>query len=64
MKISIHQPGYLPGLSFFRKIVEADVFVFLDDSQYERRGWQNRNKIKVNGQSSWITVPVHVDMSM
>ena len=64
MKISIHQPGYLPGLSFFRKIVEADVFIFLDDSQYEKNGWQNRNKIKVNGQSSWITVPVHADISM
>ncbi len=64
MKISIHQPGYLPWLPFFRKIVESDVFIFLDDAQYEKNGWQNRNKIKVNGQSSWITVPVHADMGM
>ena len=64
MKISIHQPGYLPWLAFFRKITEADVFVFLDDVQYEKNGWQNRNKIKVNGESSWITVPVHVNIGM
>ena len=64
MKIAIHQPGYLPWLPFFRKIIESDIFVFLDDAQYEKNGWQNRNKIKVNGKNTWITVPVHADMHL
>jgi len=64
MKVSIHQPGYLPWLPFFRKIAEADTFVFLDDVQYEKNGWQNRNKIKINGENSWITVPVHANIDM
>lgn len=56
--VSIRQPGYLPYLGFFKKIQSSDVFVYLDDVQYERGDWDNRNKIwTVNG-SAWLTVPV------
>ena len=41
--VSIHQPGYLPWLGFFKKIESADIFVFLDDVQYSRGKWENRN---------------------
>lgn len=56
--ISIHQPGYLPWLGFFKKIISAEVFVFLDDVQYEKNGWQNRNKIRTDKGEIWLTVPV------
>lgn len=56
--ISIHQPGYFPWLGFFGKIVFSDVFVFLDDIQYEKNGWQNRNKIRVEGGEMWLTIPI------
>ena len=56
--ISIHQPVYLPWLGFFGKIISSDIFVILDDVQYEKNGWQNRNKIRTRNGDSWLTVPV------
>jgi hypothetical protein len=34
------------------------VFVFLDTVQYEKNGWQNRNRIKTAAGVRWLTVPV------
>jgi len=59
--VSIHQPGYLPWFGFFHKMMFSDIFVFLDDVQYERRGWQNRNKIRTFDGFSWLTVPVNAN---
>lgn len=56
--ISIHQPVYLPWLGFFKKIISSEVFVILDDVQYEKNGWQNRNKIRTDKGEIWLTVPV------
>ena len=56
--ISIRQPGYLPYLGFFKKIESTDVFVFLDDVQYSRGDWDNRNKIRTDEDSMWLTVPI------
>jgi hypothetical protein len=39
-------------------IREADVLVLLDDVQYTRRDWRNRNIIDLNGSPKWLTVPV------
>ena len=59
MKVAIHQPQYLPWLGYFAKWAAADVFVFLDTVQYEKNGWQNRNRIKTAAGPRWLTVPVH-----
>lgn len=56
--ISIRQPGYLPFIGFFKKIESVDVFVFLDDVQYTRSDWDNRNKIRTNEGSMWLTIPI------
>lgn len=58
MIVGIHQPHYLPWLRYVHKIARSDVFVLLDDVQYSKNGWQNRNKIK--GAQGWmyLTVPV------
>ncbi|MBN1871183.1 MAG: WbqC family protein [Candidatus Omnitrophica bacterium] len=58
MRISVHQPQYLPWLGYFHKIFSSDVFVFLDDVQYKKREFQNRNKIKNGDDWMWLTVPV------
>ena len=63
-KISIHQPVYLPWLGFFNKIALSDIFVFLDDVQYEKNGWQNRNKIRTSDGDMWLTVPVKTKFGM
>jgi len=57
--ISIRQPGYFPYLGFFKKIQFCDIFVYLDDVQYERGDWDNRNKIKTSDGSMRLTVPVY-----
>jgi hypothetical protein len=59
--VSIHQPNYLPWLGFFKKISSSDVFVILDDVQYTKRDWRNRNKIRTSQGSQWLTVPVIAD---
>jgi len=56
--VTIHQPEYLPWLGFFDRIYKADVFVILDDVQYQKGGFINRNKIKTSQGWQWFTVPV------
>ncbi len=58
MKISIHQPQYLPWLPYFRKIEASDLFVFLDTVDFQKNGLQNRNQIKSPQGALWLTVPV------
>ncbi|MEA3490189.1 MAG: WbqC family protein [Candidatus Omnitrophota bacterium] len=58
MKIAIHQPQYLPWLGYFDKMDRADVFVLLDDVQFKKNEWQNRNKIRNADRWQWLTVPV------
>jgi hypothetical protein len=36
----------------------ADIIVFLDDVQYTRRDWRNRNLIRSKSGPRWITIPV------
>jgi hypothetical protein len=58
MLITIHQPQYLPWLGYLDKIDKADVFVILDNVQFKKNEWQNRNRIKTAQGHQWITVPV------
>jgi len=59
VKVAIHQPHYLPWLGYLAKWAAADLLVFLDTVQYEKNGWQNRNRIKTAHGARWLTVPVH-----
>lgn len=58
MIISIHQPDFIPWTGFFDKIKRSNKFYFLDDVQFARRGWTNRDKIIINSSQDWLTVPV------
>lgn len=58
MIAGIHQLHYLPWLRYFDKIDLCDVFVVLDDAQYNQNGWQNRNRIKGPEGPILLTVPV------
>ncbi len=57
--IAIHQPNYIPWAGYFYKIKLCDIFVFLDDVQFSKNGFINRNRIKTPQGASWLTVPVH-----
>ena len=58
MICAIHQPQYLPYLGFFDKMCKSDVFVLLDDCQFKKNEWQNRNRIRTKDGWQWLTVPV------
>jgi hypothetical protein len=59
VKIAIHQPEHMPWPGFFNKIKNVNIFVLLDDVQYRKNYFQNRNKIlDVNFKDKWITIPV------
>jgi hypothetical protein len=58
MRVTILQPSYLPWLGFFEQMSRSDKFVLLDDVQYTRRDWRNRNRIRVKEGWAWLTVPV------
>lgn len=56
--LAAHQPQYLPWLGYFDKLDQANVFVLLDNVQFKKNEWQNRNRIKTATGWQWITVPV------
>lgn len=58
MLVGIHQLHYLPWLRYFEKIARSDAFVLLDDIQFSKNGWQNRNKVKTANGVAVLTVPV------
>ena len=59
MKIAIHQPEHFPYMGFFEKMRSADLFVVLDDVQYKKNNWQNRNKfLNKNGVEEFFSVQV------
>ena len=55
---SIMQPTFLPWLGYFQLINSVDKFVFLDDVQYSKGSWHNRNQILLSGKKQWITIPI------
>lgn len=58
MKVVILQPSYIPWRGYFDQILKADLFVFYDDVQYDKRGWRNRNRIKTSTGPIWLSIPV------
>jgi len=58
MLVGIHQSHYLPWLRYFEKVARCDVFVVLDNIQFSKNGWQNRNKVKTAAGATLLTAPV------
>ena len=58
MILTAHQPVYLPWLGLFHKIALADKFCIFDIAQYQNKDFNNRNRIKTNAGSIWLSVPV------
>ena len=58
MRVAIQQPEHAPWLGFFDKMKTCDLFVYLDNVQYKKRYFENRNKIRVGDCFRWVTVPV------
>jgi hypothetical protein len=58
MKLAAHQAHYMPWLGYLDKLRRADVFVVMDDLQFEAQNFQNRNRVKLNQGPGWLTVPL------
>lgn len=58
MIVAIHQPHFLPWLGYLDRMIRADLFIVLDHVQFERRNYQNRSRILLDGGPHWLTVPV------
>ena len=58
MIVTIHQPQFMPWIGYFDKMEQADVFVYLDNAQFKKNEWQNRNRLKTAQGWQWLTVPV------
>jgi len=58
--VAIHQPNFFPWLGYFNKIMRADAFIFLDNTQFSKTGgtWSNRVQLVINSQPAWITMPI------
>ena len=59
--ICIHQPPFAPWLGIVESMFASDSFIIFDDVQFERGGYQNRNRIKSIKGSEWLTMPVNLD---
>ena len=58
MKIRIMQPYFMPYIGYFQLMNSVDKFIFLDNVNFIKRGWINRNQILVNGQAHLFTIPL------
>jgi hypothetical protein len=58
MIVSINQPAYLPWLGYFHRIAVSDAHIVLDQVQFEKNSFTNRNKVRTGEGWCWLTVPV------
>ena len=59
-KVAIVQSSYIPWKGYFDLIDSVDEFILLDEAQFTRRDWRNRNRIKTKDGAQWLTIPVEV----
>lgn len=57
IRLAAMQPYVFPYLGYFQLIAEVDTFVFLDNVNYIKGGWINRNQIVVNQKPHFFTIP-------
>jgi hypothetical protein len=53
------QPSYLAWIPLFQRMQMSDVFVYLDDVEYSKNSYHNRNRIKTPNGPLTLTVPVN-----
>jgi len=55
-----HQANLYPYGGFFAKFASVDTFVIVDNTQYVKKQYHNRNQILLlDGRRQWLTIPVH-----
>lgn len=59
MIVGAHQPHFLPWLGYLDKLAKSDLFVVMDDLQFEKENFQNRQRLKLADGPHWLTIPLH-----
>jgi hypothetical protein len=52
------QPYLFPYVGYFQLMHAVDRFVVADDVRYIKQGWINRNRLLINGEPAFFTIPV------
>lgn len=58
MKLAIMQPYFFPYIGYWQLIHAVDRFVIYDDVNFIKGGWINRNRILINGNPTFFTIPL------
>ncbi len=58
------QPYFFPYIGYFQLISSVDVFIIYNNVQFIKRGWINRNRIKLENKIINITLPLARDSSV
>lgn len=61
LKLAIMQPYFLPYIGYFQLLSSVDVFVIYDNIKYTKKGWINRNRFLLNGNSMDFSIPLKKD---
>ncbi|MEX1014718.1 MAG: WbqC family protein [Candidatus Paceibacterota bacterium] len=56
-RIAIMQPYLFPYIGYFQLIFAVDKFIIYDDVGYIKNGWIHRNKILINKEAKYFTIP-------
>jgi len=56
--LAIIQSNYIPWKGYFDIIDRVDTFMILDDVQFSKNTWRNRNRLKTPKGPVWLTIPV------
>lgn len=52
------QPYFIPYLGYYQLIHAVDEFIILDDVEFSKGGWYNRNNILIEGKKHLCTLPI------
>lgn len=58
MLVAIHQAEHLPWFGYFHKMNIADKFIILDNVQFKKNYFENRNRIYTPQGLKYLTLPV------
>ena len=58
MIITCVQPCFLPWQGYFEQMLLGEIFIYLDDVQYTKKDWRNRNRLLTPGGVKNFHVPV------
>lgn len=58
LRLAIMQPYLFPYLGYYQLMNAVDKFILLDDVNFIKRGWINRNRILINGKDHLFSMPL------